>query len=86
MKEYEGTLIFATHDRRLVQTVATRILTFEQGDIKLFDGPYRHYTERHSRKNGDEDKEKRRLLVENQTDGSAEPAKPRSVRRLGTGV
>jgi pleuromutilin/lincosamide/streptogramin A transport system ATP-binding/permease protein len=64
LKEYEGTLIFATHDRRLVQTVATRILTFEQGDIKLFDGPYRHYTERHARKNGDEDKEKRRLLVE----------------------
>jgi pleuromutilin/lincosamide/streptogramin A transport system ATP-binding/permease protein len=66
LREYEGTVIFATHDRRLVQQVATRLLFFEDGELKLFDGPYDQYRERQQLVQQDlpVDKEKQRLLIE----------------------
>ncbi len=66
LREYEGTVIFATHDRRLVQQVATRLLFFEDGELKLFDGSYDQYRERQQLEQQDlpVDKEKQRLLIE----------------------
>ncbi|MGE3954564.1 MAG: ABC-F family ATP-binding cassette domain-containing protein [Parachlamydiales bacterium] len=43
LNDYKGTLIFAAHDRDLLESVATKIIAFEKGEIRFFDGPYEEY-------------------------------------------
>lgn len=43
LEEYKGTVIFATHDRDLIDHVATKIIAFEADGIHIFDGPYEEY-------------------------------------------
>ncbi|MEK5529310.1 MULTISPECIES: Vga family ABC-F type ribosomal protection protein [unclassified Viridibacillus] len=38
LKEYEGTIIFVSHDRRFVENIATRQLKIEKGKLQLFEG------------------------------------------------
>ncbi|HOQ02421.1 MAG TPA: ABC-F family ATP-binding cassette domain-containing protein [Bacillota bacterium] len=38
--EFDGTLIFASHDRHLIDLLATVVLFFENGSIKAFEGNY----------------------------------------------
>lgn len=38
LKQYEGTIIFVTHDRRLIANVATRIATIEAGKLTISEG------------------------------------------------
>ncbi|MGZ4107246.1 MAG: ribosomal protection-like ABC-F family protein, partial [Tumebacillaceae bacterium] len=40
LQEYEGTIIFVSHDRRFIENVATRILTIRDRAIELFEGSY----------------------------------------------
>ena len=37
---YEGTVIFVSHDRYFVNKIATKLLIFENGGCKIFDGTY----------------------------------------------
>jgi ATPase subunit of ABC transporter with duplicated ATPase domains len=43
LKNYPGTVIFASHDRDLIDTVATRIIALEKNGIHTFDGPLEEY-------------------------------------------
>ncbi|MFS0655157.1 ribosomal protection-like ABC-F family protein [Bacillus sp. 179-C3.3 HS] len=43
LKHYPGTVIFVSHDRRLIEQVATRILHVHKGSIEAFDGSYEEY-------------------------------------------
>ncbi|MBU9722809.1 MULTISPECIES: Vga family ABC-F type ribosomal protection protein [Bacillaceae] len=43
LKEYEGTLLFVSHDRRLIESIATRVLTINDGKIEVFEGTYHDY-------------------------------------------
>ncbi|UUZ86939.1 ATP-binding cassette domain-containing protein [Paenibacillus sp. P26] len=43
---YPGTILFASHDRRLIDRLADRIILFEPGRVRLFHGTYREYLER----------------------------------------
>lgn len=45
LQEYTGTVIFASHDRRMIERVATSILAIKEGQIQLFSGTYRQYLE-----------------------------------------
>ncbi len=38
LSAYEGTLLMVSHDRRLIDTVAGRLLLFDRGTLKSFDG------------------------------------------------
>ena len=40
---YDGTIFCVSHDRFLVNKLATRILVFDNGDIRSFDGRYEDY-------------------------------------------
>lgn len=40
---YTGTLIFVTHDRRLLKTTATNLLVFEKNRLNFFTGTYTDY-------------------------------------------
>lgn len=37
LADYPGTLLFVTHDRRLIERVATRILYLDRGRVEVFD-------------------------------------------------
>jgi len=45
LKEYEGTVIFITHDRQFIREIATRIIKIENGTITDFEGSYEEYQE-----------------------------------------
>lgn len=43
LEEYKGTVVFASHDRDLINNVATKIIAFEEDGIHVFDGPFEEY-------------------------------------------
>jgi len=62
LQEYEGTVIFVSHDRRFIENVASRILMFEGKAITLFDGTYEQYKQSKLQNNRSTYEEKRLLL------------------------
>lgn len=45
LEDYEGTIIFVSHDRYFIKKIAEKILCFEKGYVKLFDYGYEHFLE-----------------------------------------
>ncbi len=45
LKEYNGTVIFVSHDRFFVNKIADCLLVFEKGKVTYFDGKYNQYEE-----------------------------------------
>lgn len=45
LDEYKGTVILVSHDRDLLNTVAKKIIAFEEDGIHFFDGPLEAYLE-----------------------------------------
>lgn len=43
LSEYKGTVILASHDRTLLDNVATKVIAFEDKGIRIFDGPLEEY-------------------------------------------
>lgn len=43
LSEYKGTVVVVSHDRDLISTVATKIISFEADGIHIFDGPLEEY-------------------------------------------
>ena len=43
IEAYQGTCIFVSHDRDLVETVANKILLVENGKVEVFSGGYAEY-------------------------------------------
>jgi ATPase subunit of ABC transporter with duplicated ATPase domains len=43
LEEYKGTVLVVSHDRDLIDTVATKIIAFENDGITFFDGPLEQY-------------------------------------------
>lgn len=46
LKEYEGTVIFVSHDRKFIGNIATRMMEIRNQHIHLFEGTYEEYSER----------------------------------------
>ena len=46
LTEYEGTIVFVTHDRSLLQKVATRIVELDRGRLSSWSGDYATYLRR----------------------------------------
>lgn len=64
LREYEGTVIFVTHDRRLIENVATRMLVFHDQMIKVFEGTYEQYQQKDEQKIYRDDREDKKLVLE----------------------
>ena len=43
LKDYERTLLFVSHDRKFVDSIADHIMTIENHKIKIFNGSYKEY-------------------------------------------
>ncbi len=46
LENYEGTLIFVSHDRQFVSSIATRVMEIMPDDVVDFRGTYQEYLER----------------------------------------
>lgn len=46
LNEYKGTALIVSHDRDLIETVATKIIALTPTGIIFYDGPYSEYTQR----------------------------------------
>ncbi len=42
---FEGTVIFISHDRRFLDTVSTRTVSFQAGKVDVYEGGYKDYCE-----------------------------------------
>ncbi len=51
LNEYKGTVVVISHDRTLIDHVATKIIAFEPDGIHLFDGPLEEYIAQKSESN-----------------------------------
>ena len=43
LEQYEGTLLFISHDRQFVSSLATRIIEVKQNEVVDFQGTYEDY-------------------------------------------
>ena len=43
LEQYEGTIIFISHDREFVSSIATRIIEISENDVRDFHGDYESY-------------------------------------------
>ncbi|WP_062110598.1 Vga family ABC-F type ribosomal protection protein [Bacillus niameyensis] len=43
LQEYEGTVLFVSHDRRFIHSIANQILSIENEQIHLFEGTFEEY-------------------------------------------
>ncbi len=53
---YPGAVVFVTHDRSLVERVATRIVDIDRGRIRSWPGGYRNYLRRKASAEAEEDR------------------------------
>ena len=47
---YKGTVVFVSHDRYFVSKIATKLLIFENGETKVFDGTFKEYSDPNTKK------------------------------------
>ena len=52
LREYEGTVLFVSHDRYFISQVATGILEFEQGQVKQYRCGYGEYLQEKEKEKG----------------------------------
>ncbi|SER35593.1 macrolide transport system ATP-binding/permease protein [Gracilibacillus ureilyticus] len=62
LTDYEGTLIFVSHDRRFVEKIATKVISIEKQQMHYFAGTYHQWKNRKTVKNDSLAEQK--LLIE----------------------
>ncbi|MFC7063372.1 Vga family ABC-F type ribosomal protection protein [Halobacillus seohaensis] len=62
LKEYEGTVVVVSHDRRFIENIATRILAIRNKEIELFEGTYHHFKNRKQQKKRNTEEDQRLVL------------------------
>lgn len=67
LKEYDRTLLFVTHDRHFVRSIADHIMTIENHKVNIFQGKYEEYLTRINQSVDDdkEEVEKQILILQN---------------------
>ncbi|SHF91717.1 ribosomal protection-like ABC-F family protein [Ornithinibacillus halophilus] len=62
--EYDGTIIFVSHDRRFVERIANRLLIIRNKRMELFEGTYKEYTNLVSEQNETDIKTEELMVIE----------------------
>ena len=55
VRHYPGAVLFVTHDRSFVESVATRIVDIDRGKLRSWPGGYRDYLAQKAKADADED-------------------------------
>ncbi|MEI5989168.1 ABC transporter ATP-binding protein [Enterococcus termitis] len=71
--DYEGTLLFVSHDRYFINRIATKVIELSENGSKLYLGDYDYYLEKKK-----EEEELAALLAEDATQQQTEHAKPKN--------
>jgi len=50
LSEFEGTILFVSHDRLLLDLLATRLMVVNKGKVEFFEGSYSEYVEEKQKK------------------------------------
>jgi ATP-binding cassette subfamily F protein 3 len=48
LRDFEGTILFVSHDRYFIDELATRIVELSEHSVVVFDGDYEHYQKEHA--------------------------------------
>jgi macrolide transport system ATP-binding/permease protein len=59
---YKGTILLASHDRKFINSIATHLMLFDSGKLRLFSGSYEEYLQYKQEQKVDSAKEGRLLL------------------------
>ncbi|PTQ56933.1 MAG: ATPase [Candidatus Carbobacillus altaicus] len=62
LETYEGTVLFASHDRKFVERIATKIMEIRDARIHVFDGSYTEYLEHQRSENAAPNADEEELL------------------------
>lgn len=54
LQNYEGTVLFVSHDRYFIQEVATQILDFRENKVSVYAGGYKEYVNKNEKRIEDE--------------------------------
>jgi macrolide transport system ATP-binding/permease protein len=67
LKDYEQTILFVSHDRRFVSSVADQVIFIENKKLISFQGSYEEFLEKRNKKTdtSKEEKEKRIMVLQN---------------------
>lgn len=82
---YEGTTLFVSHDRHVVQTLATRVLELKPDGIHVYNGTYQEYLDHLGEDHLDASSAVSRLK-QNETDKAPKPSRdsaPKKQRKPG---
>jgi len=83
LEAYEGTLLVVSHDRYLLDRTVEKLLVFEEGNVRLFNGTWSRYAESlreaqaDARRREEEARRKDRGSSESRKRRAGSPAKPR---------
>jgi ATP-binding cassette subfamily F protein 3 len=78
LRDYEGTVLFVSHDRYLIQAFATQIWEIHQGHARIYRGNYQSYVRRRAGEGTPTGSEERRPPVRRATRPAEESAKPKT--------
>jgi ATP-binding cassette subfamily F protein 3 len=80
LRDFIGTILFVSHDRYLIDALATQVWTLEEGRLRVYEGDYREYLARRQKEREDaraqeaRQQEARRQAVRLQSGG--QPGQP----------
>ena len=63
LNEYDRTLLFVSHDRHFIKSVANQIMTIENKKIKLFKGNYEEYLAKKKEASNCNNQSKEQIIV-----------------------
>lgn len=64
LREFEGTLIFVSHDRYFLNTIPTKIIDMTEQGIQIYDGGFDYYLERSKLRQPGQESRQETLLAE----------------------
>lgn len=65
LKEYDRTLLFISHDRQFVKSVANQVMTIQDKKINIFKGKYEEFLHRKDKTNEERKVEEKLILLNN---------------------
>lgn len=65
LKWYDGTIIFVSHDRRFIDSIATRLIVFDNKKLVMYEGNCREYFKSRSSEGRQEGYRERSMVLEN---------------------